>query len=214
MDNKVTLEEVVAFPGQLGIEPMGFGMGIVAFSIMVVVSIIIAAMASNNELVGILTVVFFLFGFIGVLYSIAYVNMASEEVVLDYEAGYKKWQAEYVEPYIDSLPLKQVNHLAEVEYDYRLETELENAHKNVPRGLVPLKITEENGKSYSLWGKVDYNEKVEFQFYLFRELTQTLDFDDARNASNLEWYPPIEAGKQDILLYTNDPNWKKYDTEN
>lgn len=211
MGKTITLEEVLAYPGQLGIEPMGIGFEMIFFSVVFIVGVLMATQAPNSDFVGMISVIFFLFGLTGVLYSIAYIHMASDEVIVDYETGYKEWKAEYVEPYINSLPTKQVNHLAEVEYDYRLEAEAENTYTGVPKGLIPLKITEKNGETYSVWGKVEYNEKVEFQFYLYRELTQTLDFEAARNASNLDWYPPVEAGKQEIILYTNNRDLQKYD---
>lgn len=212
MGSEVTLEKVLAFPGQLGIESMGLQFIFIIPIFMVFFGFVILLLSRKSESLGILGALLLFPGLFLSFICFCSIYDATEEMEIKYEAGYKEWQTEYVKPYIASLPIKQQASIKEVSFDYKLETEMERSFEEAPVGLIPLKITEKDGKTYSLWGKVDYNEKVESPFYLYRELPKTLSFDDAQNARGLKWYPDIEAGKHDVLIYTNNHDLKEFDS--
>lgn len=219
MNSPITLEEVMAFPKQVSIETVELPEFMYLFLIVGCIGLIISMALSlkrgmTNDLFLFALCSWALVAVFGACYLTTF--EATEKGVIIYEAGYKEWKSEYVNPYIATLPVEKSTSVEKVSYDYILEAEEAKEGESSQKGLQPLKITDAGQYPFSVWAEVIYNEEIDAPYYLYKELEIPLDFNEIRSneslPDNLEAKPIIESGKRDVVLYTNDPNFKKYST--
>lgn len=137
------------------------------------------------------------------IFFLSFLNPSEEEREAKYIEHYDEWVKEYVNPYIETLPLEQLD-LVYASYDTDL-AEVNNSPRN---GLLPIKVTDKEGNTFSFWGEVVVQEMFNPPFLTYQQLKEPVHF--GKGKADIFPQPPIEVGRKNMVLYTGDTAFNDY----